>query len=70
VREIYALRAKVLPGNSGGPLLAPDGGVYGVIFAAAAEDPDTGYALTAREVASDATAGRTATERVSTRGCD
>lgn len=70
VREIYALRAKVLPGNSGGPLLAPDGGVYGVIFAAAAEDPDTGYALTAGEVASDATAGRTATQRVSTRGCD
>jgi S1-C subfamily serine protease len=70
VREIYALRARVLPGNSGGPLLAPDGGVYGVIFAAAAEDRDTGYALTAAEVAPDAQAGRTATERVSTRGCD
>jgi S1-C subfamily serine protease len=70
VREIYALRARVLPGNSGGPLLAPDGGVYGVIFAAAAEDRDTGYALTAGEVAGDAQAGRTATERVGTRGCD
>jgi S1-C subfamily serine protease len=70
VREIYALRARVLPGNSGGPLLAADGGVYGVIFAAAAEDPDTGYALTAKEVASDAAAGRTATARVSTRTCD
>ena len=70
VREIYALRARVLPGNSGGPLLAPDGRVYGVIFAAAAEDSNTGYALTADEVAGDAQAGRTATERVSTRGCD
>jgi len=70
VREIYALRAKVLPGNSGGPLLAPDGGVYGVVFAAAAEDPSTGYALTAAEVEADAAAGRTATGRVSTRGCD
>jgi S1-C subfamily serine protease len=70
VREIYALRARVLPGNSGGPLLDPAGGVYGVVFAAAAEDPSTGYALTAAEVAADARAGRTATERVSTRGCD
>ena len=69
-REIYALRAKVLPGNSGGPLLSPQGTVYGVIFAAAAEDPNTGYALTADEVASDAQAGRTATRTVSTRGCD
>lgn len=69
-REIYALRARVLPGNSGGPLLAPDGGVYGVIFAAAADDPKTGYALTAAEVASDARSGATATERVSTGGCD
>ncbi len=69
-REIYALRARVLPGNSGGPLLAPDGAVYGVIFAAAADDPKTGYALTAAEVASDAQRGRTATEGVSTRGCD
>lgn len=70
VREIYALRARVLPGNSGGPLLDPQGGVYGVVFAAAAEDPSTGYALTAAEVAGDARAGRTATARVSTQSCD
>jgi hypothetical protein len=44
--------------------------VYGVIFAAAADDPKTGYALTAAEVASDARLGATATTRVSTRGCD
>ena len=46
-RDIYAVRAKVLPGNSGGPLLATDGRVYGVVFAAATDDADTGYALTA-----------------------
>lgn len=68
-REVYALRARVRPGNSGGPLLAPDGRVYGVVFAAAADDPDTGYALTAREVASSAKTGATATRAVSTRGC-
>jgi S1-C subfamily serine protease len=70
-REIYALRARVLPGNSGGPLLSPEGAVYGVVFAAAADDPGkTGYALTAAEVASDAQKGQTATQSVSTRGCD
>ncbi len=70
VREIYALRALVQPGNSGGPLIDPQGRVLGVVFAAAADRTDTGYALTAEEVASDAATGRTATERVSTQGCD
>jgi hypothetical protein len=44
--------------------------VYGVVFAAAADDPQTGYALTADEVSSDAARGRTATEQVSTQRCD
>ncbi|MCW2543520.1 MAG: Colicin production protein [Frankiales bacterium] len=70
VREIYALRARVRPGNSGGPLVSVKGGVYGVVFAAAADDPQTGYALTAKEVSSDAQQGRTATAGVSTKGCD
>ena len=70
VREIYALRARVRPGNSGGPLLDIRGGVYGVVFAAAADDPQTGYALTAKEVAIDAQRGGTATDKVSTRNCD
>ena len=69
-REIYALRARVRPGNSGGPLVDTRGGVLGVVFAAAADDPQTGYALTAAEVATDVTRGRTATAPVSTRGCD
>ncbi|MQA83073.1 MAG: MarP family serine protease [Streptosporangiales bacterium] len=69
-REIYALRARVEPGNSGGPLLAHNGTVYGVVFAAAVDDPDTGYALTAQEVSSDARRGRTATQAVSTQLCD
>src|SRR4051812_9906976 len=69
-REIYSVYAVVRPGNSGGPLLAPDGRVYGVVFAAAVEDRHTGYALTAAEVAGDAQAGAHATTPVSTRGCD
>ena len=70
VREIYALRSRVRPGNSGGPLLDLQGAVYGVVFAAAADDPETGYALTAKEVSSDATTGSGATAQVSTQACD
>jgi S1-C subfamily serine protease len=70
VREIYAVRGMVRPGNSGGPLLDEAGQVLGVIFAAAADDPQTGYALTAAEVASSAQAGAAATEPADTRTCD
>lgn len=69
-REIYSLRAQVRPGNSGGPLFAPDGRVTGVIFAAAVGDPETGYALTAAEVGGAREVGKTATTPVSTQGCD
>jgi S1-C subfamily serine protease len=69
-RDIYAIRAAVRPGNSGGPLLAPNGSVDGVVLAAAVDLNDTGYALTGGEVTSDVTAGRAATAQVSTQGCD
>jgi S1-C subfamily serine protease len=69
-RQIYSIRAVVEPGNSGGPLLTPGGEVYGVVFAAATSVPDTGYALTATEVQSDAAQGQNATAAVSTQGCD
>ncbi len=68
-REIYAIRALVEQGNSGGPLLAPNGKVYGVVFAAALDNKDTGYVLTAGEVAPDARAGANAVNEVSTQSC-
>ena len=70
VREIYALRGTVRPGNSGGPLLDDQGAVLGVVFAAAADDPQTGYALTSAEVMAQGEAGKAATERADTRTCD
>jgi S1-C subfamily serine protease len=69
-RQIYEVKAIVQPGNSGGPLLAPDGSVYGVVFAAAVGVPDTGFVLTAAEVSADAHAGSHDTVPVSTDGCD
>jgi S1-C subfamily serine protease len=68
-RQIYALRALVRQGNSGGPLIDPQGRVLGVIFAAAADDKNVGYALTAKEVADEARDGAAATRRVGTQGC-
>ena len=70
-RQIYSVRAVVRQGNSGGPLLNPNNGhVYGVVFAAATSVDDTGYALTAQQVAHDADAGANAVSPVSTQGCD
>ncbi|MGW0192788.1 MarP family serine protease [Nonomuraea sp. NPDC003201] len=69
-RKVYAIRGKVLPGNSGGPLLTVDGRVYGVIFAAAINEEETGYVLTAEEVAPDAAQGRNDTTPASTQKCD
>ncbi len=49
-RDIYALQALIRPGNSGGPLVRPDGTVIGVIFANSPSSENTGYALTSAEV--------------------
>jgi S1-C subfamily serine protease len=69
-RQIYALFSVVRPGNSGGPLLTTRGQVAGVVFAAAVDNAHTGYALSASEVAPDATRGASATATVSTQMCD
>ncbi|MFG2677827.1 MarP family serine protease [Streptomyces sp. NPDC048392] len=65
-REIYSVRSTVRPGNSGGPLLTPDGRVYGVVFARSTSDAETGYVLTAGEVAPEARSAADATEAVDT----
>jgi S1-C subfamily serine protease len=69
-RDVYALFGQVRAGNSGGPLMAPDGTVLGVVFASAIDDPDTGYALTAAEVATAATSGAGASAAVDTGPCE
>ncbi len=51
-RDVYTIYAQVRSGNSGGPLIDPKGGVLGVVFGAAVDDPNTGFALTAQQVTS------------------
>jgi S1-C subfamily serine protease len=50
-REVYTVRAVVRSGNSGGPMIAPDGRVVGVVFGAALDDQETGFVLTVDQVA-------------------
>ncbi|CAM5666379.1 MULTISPECIES: MarP family serine protease [Streptomyces] len=68
-RDVYSLYATVRQGNSGGPLLTPDGKVYGVVFAKSRDDQETGYALTGDEIREDIEIGRTADQQVDSQGC-
>jgi S1-C subfamily serine protease len=68
-REVYTIKGLVRSGNSGGPLINPEGVVLGVIFAAAADNNYVGYAVTADQAGGVASAGRTATAAVATGGC-
>jgi S1-C subfamily serine protease len=68
-REVLSLYTTIAPGNSGGPLLAPDGAVLGVVFAKSLDDPQTGYALTVAEVERVAAQGLRATEPADTQEC-
>jgi S1-C subfamily serine protease len=50
-REVYLIRGTVKQGDSGGPLIDPTGRVLGLAYGAAVDDPDTGFVLTANEIA-------------------
>lgn len=50
-REVIEMAADVAPGDSGGPVILPNGEVGGVTFSESREDPAIGYALSPVAVA-------------------
>lgn len=68
-RQVFMLYGGIDMGMSGAPLVATDGTVSGMVFAANLDDPQGSYALTASELGSQADAGRTAVSAVSTGRC-
>ena len=69
VRDVYEIQAAVRPGNSGGPLVQPDGEVIGVVFSRSTTNGDIGYALTSPGVLARVQRAESATGTVGTGGC-
>jgi S1-C subfamily serine protease len=68
-RQVYTVRAVVRSGNSGGPMIAPDGRVVGVVFGAALDDQETGFVLTVDQVTATVRAAQKLTREVDTGSC-
>jgi S1-C subfamily serine protease len=68
-RPVYQLSVVVRPGNSGGPLIAPDGRVVGVVFARGSSRTPIGFAITSQAALAEVQPALAATQRVSTGAC-
>ncbi|MEU6645063.1 MarP family serine protease [Saccharomonospora sp. NPDC046836] len=68
-RDVYTVRGQVRSGNSGGPMISPEGRVTGVVFGASVEDPETGFVLTADEVRDEVASAPRLDAEVSTGPC-
>jgi S1-C subfamily serine protease len=66
---VYEIQAPVRPGNSGGPLVQPDGDVIGVVFSRSTTDSDIGYALTSPDVRSRVLLAESTSQAVGTGPC-
>jgi S1-C subfamily serine protease len=69
VRRILELRARVDPGDSGGPFVLQDGTVGGVVFAESRANPTVGYALAPAQVVERIAPALGETDAVSTGPC-
>jgi S1-C subfamily serine protease len=68
-RDVYSLKAKIIPGNSGGPLIGSNGRVLGIVFATSTTYNDVGYALTGHQVASEINTALQSNTTYSTGAC-
>lgn len=69
LREVYEIQAKVVPGNSGGPLIDKEGSVIGVIFAESTTYDHVGYALTTSKVIDEINQAKNLRQAVDTGQC-
>jgi S1-C subfamily serine protease len=68
-RDVYSLKAHIIPGNSGGPLIGTDGNALGIVFATSTTYNDVGYALTGHQVASELSTAEKSNTIYSTGAC-
>lgn len=68
-RDVYSIKATVVPGNSGGPLVDTNGNIIGVVFATSTTYNDVGYALSTPEVVAEVTQAKSNNQPVSTGSC-
>jgi S1-C subfamily serine protease len=69
VRDVYEIDAQVRPGNSGGPLVLPNGTVIGVVFSRSTTSGTVGYALASPGVVTRVHQAESSTTPVGTGGC-
>ena len=69
VRDIYAIRGEIVPGNSGSPLITAQGEVGGLVFGHSQESSRTGYAINARVISDSIRAASEANVATGTGTC-
>jgi len=69
LRDVYEIQGTVVPGNSGGPLIAKDGSVIGIVFAESTTYKNVGYALTTSKAIQEINQTTTSASAVSTGRC-
>ena len=68
-REVIVFGGDIKPGNSGGPLLNTQGQVLGMVFAADAQNKNTGYALAPQEMVEIISDSKDKIEAINTGSC-
>jgi S1-C subfamily serine protease len=69
VRDVYEIEAVVRPGNSGGPLVLPNGEVIGIVFSRSTTNNMIGYALSSPSVITRVHQAESVNGAVGTGGC-
>jgi S1-C subfamily serine protease len=69
IRNVYELQTNVVSGNSGGPVVLPNGDVFAVIFAKSETTGNTGYAIPSPKIIETLATSANRTAPVNTGNC-